>query len=177
MSKWLWQWKWAFVIAIFAGPALAYYSYNTANRIEHVMAAGTPFEAAVTGGSERHGRRGSRTYKLDVEWPGPGGAPHAEEIEISSEYAAQIFVDDYVNVETVELRYLASETDGPVVIVPDAPYQIENNRLFQWLGVGAGILGLILSPLWFWLERRFSKKRDDDIDAELARMRAREQQP
>lgn len=177
MGKWLWQWKWAFVIAIFAGPAFAYYSYNTANRIEHVMAEGAPFEAIVTGGSERTGRRGARTYKLDVEWPGPNGAPHAEEIEISADYATQIFVGDYVNIETVELRYLASETAGPVVLVPDAQNQIEENRLFQWLGIAAGILGLIISPIWFWLERRFSKKQEDDIDAELARMRAGQQRP
>lgn len=177
MSQWLWQWKWAFVIAIFAGPAFAYYSYNNANRIEHIMAQGAPFQAVVTGGEERTGRRGSRSYSLDVQWADAGGQPQTHTFDISSDYAHQIFVGDYVNVETVEVRYLAAETGDPLVLVPDAPHQVEENRLFQWLGVAAGILGLIISPLWFWLERRFGKKRDDDIDAELARMRAREQQP
>jgi len=172
MGNWLWQWKWAFVIAIFAGPAFAYYSYNDANRVERILANGTPYQAVVTGGSERTGRRGSRTYTLDTQWAGPDGALHSQSFDISSDYANQIFVGDYVNIETVEVRHLASETSDPVVLVPDARTKIENDRLFQWLGLAAGLLGLIVSPIWFMLERRFKKGRDNDIDAELARMRA-----
>jgi hypothetical protein len=176
MGNWLWQWKWAFVIAIFAGPAFAYYSYDTANRIERVMAEGAPFQAVVTGGEERTGRRGSRSYSLDVQWANSSGEVQTQTFDISSDYANQIFVGDYVNIETVEVRHLASETENPLVLVPDARHQIEENRLFQWLGIAAGILGLIISPIWFWLERRFSKKQEDDVDAELARMRAGQQQ-
>ena len=124
MTKWLWQWKWAFVIAIFAGPAFAYFNYNDANRIERIMSNGTSFEAVVTGGSERRGRRGARTYMLDVEWPGADGAPHSESFEISSQYAEQIFTDEYVNLDTVELRNLASEPENATIVVPDAPQQL-----------------------------------------------------
>ncbi len=175
MTKWLWQWKWAFVIAIIAGPAFAYFNYNDANRIERIMANGSSFEAIVTGGSERRGRRGARTYMLDVEWTA-NGAPHRESFEISSQYAEQIFTADYVNLDTVELRHLASEPENATIVVPDAPQQLANHRQFQWLGIGAGIAGLIISPIWFWAEARFRRRRDDDIDAELARMRQGEQQ-
>ncbi|MEZ5958420.1 MAG: DUF3592 domain-containing protein [Hyphomonadaceae bacterium] len=176
MGQWLWQWKWAFVIAIFAGPIISYFAYNEGNRLERVLANGAPFQAVVTGGEERTGRRGSRTYTLDVQWANPDGQVQTQTFDISSDYANQIFVGDYVNVETVEVRYLPSETENPFVLVPDARHQIEDERLFQWLGIAAGILGLIVSPLWFWLEGRFKKKREDDIDAELARMRAGQQQ-
>ena len=39
----------------------------------------------------------------------------------------------------------------------------------------AAILGVIISPLWFWIEARNKKKDDEDIDATLARMRAGQQ--
>lgn len=175
MTKWLWQWKWAFVIAIFAGPAFAYFNYNDANRIERIMSNGTSFEAVVTGGSERRGRRGARTYMLDVEWPGAEGARNSESFEISSQYAEQIFTDEYVNLDTVELRNLASEPENATIVVLDAPQQLANHRQFQWLGIAAGIAGLIISPIWFWAEARFRRRRDDDIDAELARMREGQQ--
>ena len=42
MTKWLWQLKWALVIAIFAGPAFAYYSYKNEQRINHVLREGAP---------------------------------------------------------------------------------------------------------------------------------------
>ncbi|MBC7770480.1 MAG: hypothetical protein H7124_16995 [Phycisphaerales bacterium] len=172
MTKWFWQLKWALVIAIFAGPAFAYWSYQTANRIERVMTGGAEYTALVTGGVIERGRRGRRSYGLEVNWVDADGATHNDSVDISSAYAAQVFTDDFVMIETAELRYLPSEVDGPVVVAADGPQQIADQRMFVWYGIGAGILGLVLAPLWFWLERRMAKKQDDDIDAELARMRA-----
>jgi hypothetical protein len=174
MTRWLWQLKWALVIAIFAGPAIAYFSFTDAQRVERVMANGTPFTAAVVGGTIERGRRGARSYNLELGWVDAEGAPHHDNLDISSDYANQIFVDDYITIETAEIRYLPVETAEPVVLTADAPEQIENDHMMMWLGIGAGIAGLIFAPIWFWLEAK-RNRRDDDIDAELARMRGQAQ--
>jgi hypothetical protein len=176
-GRWLNNLKWALVIAIFAGPAIAYFSYQDQQRIQRVMTNGAEITAFVAGGTEERGRRGRRDYSLDLLWIDANGAEQSRTVDVSDAYAASIIVDDAIMIETTQIKYLASETDHPVVVVADAPEQMETAQFGIWLGIGGGIAGLILAPLWFWIERR-NKTQDDDIDAELARMRAGQaQQP
>jgi hypothetical protein len=172
MTKWLWQLKWALVIAIFAGPAFAYFSYKDTQRIEHVLREGAPFTALVTGGMVERHRRGADEYKLELTWPDANGAPHTQMLDISSSYASRVFQGEYVVIDTAEIRYLASETEGPLVVAEDAPQQIADKTMNMWLGIGAGIAGLIFAPIWFLVERSRKKKDEEELDEELARMRA-----
>jgi hypothetical protein len=175
MIKWLWQLKWALVIAIFAGPVFAYFSYKSEQRIAHVLRDGTPFTAIVVGGIVERHRRGADEYKLELQWNDAGGAPRTATLDISSSYAREVFRGDYVMLDTAELRYLQSETDGPLIVAADAPQQIADRHMDMWFGIIAGIAGLVLSPIWFLVEHRLNKKQEDDIDAELARMRGQAQ--
>jgi hypothetical protein len=177
-GRWLNNLKWALVIAIFAGPAIAYFSYQDQQRIQRVMTSGAEITAFVAGGTEERGRRGRRDYSLDLLWIDANGAEQSRTVDVSDAYAASIIVDDAIMIETTQIKYLASETDDPVVVVADAAEQVETAQFGIWLGIAGGIAGLIFAPLWFWLERRNKKTQDDDIDAELARMRAGQaQQP
>jgi hypothetical protein len=170
MEKWLWQWKWALVIAIFAGPAFSYYSYTQKQRLEHIMAAGADLTAQVESVEIHHGRYGSRSYRLHALWEA-NGQPQQAWLNISDQFAERIILDNQVMIETVALKVAPSEADA-VLVAPDGPQQIRNQQLNFWLGIIAGIAGLIISPIVFWFERRQKRARDDDIDATLARMRA-----
>jgi hypothetical protein len=174
MTRWLWQLKWALVAAIFAGPALSYFSWKETQRMERVLASGQEYTAAVIGAEERRGRRGSRSYTLDVVWNDAAGAPHEEHIPISVDYADSIIQGDSIDLAEVHLR--VSQQEPPSVIVEDAPNQLAGEQRVFWLGIIAGIAGLIISPIWFWLEAR-AKRTEDDIDETLARMRAGQTQP
>lgn len=176
MTKWLWQLKWALVIAIIAGPAFAYFSNKNEQRIDHVLREGEPFTATVTGGVvERHRRRADE-YKLELTWPDEDGQQHTQVLDISSSYAREIFQGDYVMIDTAEIRYLASETDGPLVVAADAPQQIADQHTNMLLGIASGIAGLIFAPIWFWVENRRKKRDEEEIEEELARMRQSQQQ-
>lgn len=172
IGRWLNNLKWALVLAIFAGPAIAYFSYQDQQRIQRVMANGAEITAFVAGGTEERGRRGSRSYSLDLMWLDASGAEQSRTVDVSDAYAQSIISGDAITVDTTQIRYLASETEGPVVVVADAPHQLETDQFGMWLGIGGGIAGLIFAPLWFWIASRNKKKQDEDIDAELARMRA-----
>ena len=171
-GRWLNNLKWALVLAIFAGPAIAYFSYQDQQRIQRVMASGAEITAFVAGGTESRGRRGSRSYSLDLIWTDASGAEQSRTVDVSDAYAESIIVGDAITIETTQIKYLASETDDPVVVVADAAEQAETAQFGIWLGIGGGIAGLILAPLWFWIAGRNKKRQDEDIDAELARMRA-----
>jgi hypothetical protein len=177
-GRWLNNLKWALVIAIFAGPAIAYFSYQDQQRVQRIMTNGAEITAFVAGGTEERGRRGRRDYSLDLVWTDANGAEQSRTVDVSDAYAESIIVGDAITIDTAQIRYLPSETDDPVVVVADAPEQLETAQFGIWLGIGGGIAGLILAPLWFWIASRNKKKQDDDIDAELARMRAGQaQQP
>jgi hypothetical protein len=172
IGRWLNNLKWALVLAIFAGPAIAYFSYQDQQRVQRVMANGAEITAFVAGGTEERGRRGRRNYSLDLVWTDANGAPQSRSVGVSDAYAQSIIVADAITIETTQIRYLASETDDPIVVVADASEQLETAQFGMWLGIGGGIAGLILAPLWFWIERRRKKKDEEEIEEELARVRA-----
>lgn len=176
MAQWLWQLKWALVAAIFIGPVWAYFSYKDSQRIEHVMHDGAAYVATVREGYVQHHRRGPDEYSLQLVWSDESGF-QAQTVHISSAFADQVFQGDQVVIETAEIRYLASETDGPVVVAADGVQQIEDKKFDMWFGIIAAIAGLILTPIAFIVERNSQKKQDDDIDAELARIRAKNAGP
>jgi hypothetical protein len=172
MTRWLWQLKWALVIAIFAGPAISYFSYNDQQRIQRIMSNGAELTALVSGGHVERGRRGSVDYSLDLSWVDAEGATISRSIDVSDAYAESIILNDAIMIDHTQIKYLAGESDNPVVVVDDAPNQLETDQFGIWLGIAAGMAGLILAPIWFWLEARAKRKQDDDIDATLAKMRA-----
>ncbi|HWA00892.1 MAG TPA: hypothetical protein VG841_11325 [Caulobacterales bacterium] len=174
-GRWFSQIKWLLVIAVFAGPAWAYFSYTEGKKIEHVMAAGVQTIAEVTGGEERT-RRGVTTYNLDLAWADAGGLRHAATVDISSEFAHRVVVDGNLTIGATEIKYLA-EDPSTIVLVRDAEQQAADKQLNMWIGAGAGLLGLVFAPLIFWWERKRAKKQQDDVDATLAQMRAGETPP
>lgn len=171
MAKWFWQLKWALVIAIVAGPAFAYFSFNEKQRVERIMEQGVELPAIVESVEVQQRRRRADTYTLHLQWIDSQGAPHAQSVEITSGFANSIIVGDTVALDQTPIRFLEGE-EKPFVVAADAPFQIENQTTSMWLGIGAGIAGLIFAPLIFWFERRRAKQDADETDAMLARMRA-----
>jgi hypothetical protein len=173
MSNWLWQWKWALVIAIFAGPVFAYYSYNEADQMRRVLAQGVLAVAEVRGGEVQEHSRGGNEYTINAGWVDAQGQAHGARLPISETLAQRVVVNDTLMLSQVHVRYIASDPDHPV-IVEDAAQQLDERNLRMWLGIIAAIAGLILSPLIFWWERRLEKKREAEIDAVVAENRQRQ---
>ncbi len=173
VTRILWRLKWALVLAIVIGPLIAYGGYRDIQGIERIMAEGVLIEADVIGGREVSDRNGS-SYSLNLAWRGEQG-PQYREVLISSDLARQVIDGDMVTIDHATIRYLASDPERQIVILRDAPFKLATDRAAIWIGVIAGLMGLILAPLWFWMDHRRTrqeKARDEDIDATLARMRA-----
>lgn len=138
-----------------AGPGWAYYSWTELEKIKHVAADGTEVTATVDGGESRSGRRSGTSYTIHVIWPGAGDIQHAEDVNITSEYAKKIIADDMLLIETAQIKYMPDDS-GAVVVVEDIPQLQADKDLMIWLGIGAGIVGLIGSAIFFLVGRRRS---------------------
>ena len=155
LARWLSNLKWALVIAIFAGPAFAYWSYTEAQTTKRIMADGVEATAVVDGGEIRSGRRSGTSYKIHAVWTDQAGAERAENISISSEYAHKIIDgEDYLLIESVVVKYLANEPTVKAIVAEDGPTQVADDELMIMLGAGAGVLGLIGSAIFFLVGRK-----------------------
>jgi hypothetical protein len=154
LAKWLSNIKWALVLAIFAGPAFAYFSYTEVQAIKRVADGGVEATAIVDGGESRSGRRSGTSYTIHAIWTGEGNIERAEDLDISSEYAGRIIEDDYLLIETVVVKYLPGEPATKAIVAEDAAQQIADKELLMWLGVGAGVLGLVGSAGFFLVGRK-----------------------
>lgn len=154
LAKWLSNLKWALVLAIFAGPGFAYWSYTEAQTLKRVMAEGVEATAIVDGGESTSGRRRATTYKIHAIWTDQAGAERAENITISSEYAGRIIQDDFLMIESVVVKYMPNDPAAPVIVAEDAPTQIADKELMIMLGAAAGVVGLIGSAIFFLVGRK-----------------------
>ncbi len=154
IAKWLNNLKWALVLAIFAGPAFAYFSYTEAQAIKQVLADGVETTAVVDGATSESGRRRGTTYTIHAVWADEGGGRHAADLDISSEFAGQVIQGEYIVIEAVQVKYVPGADDAKAVVLDDADQQIADKTLFMWLGAGAGVIGLAGSAIFFLTGRK-----------------------
>lgn len=145
--------KWLLLLAIVAGPGWAFFSYTELEKIKRVAAEGTEVTAVVDGGESRSGRRSGTSYTIHAIWPGDGDVQHAEDVSITSEYAKKIIDGDMLLIDTVQIKYMKDDS-GPVVVVDDIPQLQADKDLMIYLGIGAGVVGLIGSAIFFLVGRK-----------------------
>ena len=145
--------KWLLLVAIVAGPGWAYLSYTDLEKIKRVSAEGVEVTAVVDGGESRSGRRSGTSYSIHAVWA-EGDLEHAEDIDITSEFAKKIIQDDMLLIDTVQVKYIPTDTAAPVYVVDDIPQQQADKELMIWLGIAAGVVGAIGSAAIFLMGRR-----------------------
>lgn len=153
VAKWLSNLKWFLLIAIVAGPGWAYYNWTLLETIKHVGTDGVEATALVDGGESHSGRRSGTSYKIHVIWQDAANAQHAQNIDISSEFAKKIIQGDTLTIDTVQVKYLADDAKAPVFVVEDLPQQQDDKQLMIWVGIAAGIAGIIGSAIFFLVGR------------------------
>jgi len=154
IARWLSNLKWILLIAIVAGPGFAYFMWTELETIKRIAAEGVETTAMVDGGESRSGRRSGTSYTIHALWTDANNAERAENINISSEYAHSIIQDDMLLIDAVQIKYLPGDAAAPVYVVEDIPQQQADKELMIWLGVGAGVIGVIGSAIFFLVGRK-----------------------
>lgn len=152
------------LLALIGGPLVAGYMYWDSEQTKAVAANGETATATVESMTESTGRRGGKSYKVTATWQTQAGTARTADLQISNAFARQHIVGDTYDLDQIQVRYMANEPDGRVVVVDDLQGHLDDDALLVALGAGAGGVGLVISAL-FWI---FGRKKKPEPEPEAA---------
>jgi hypothetical protein len=140
--------------------ALAAFGLVDAGRVRDVMANGVETTAAIDGsaGGIRLGPYGD--YLIDLTWrDAKGSVRQSKHLKISSVYAQHLISGS--EPPSVLIKYLADAPERAPVIVRQAAFDLEDNRLRIMIGVIGGGLCTMGAAFLIWRDvRRGRQSRD-----------------
>lgn len=147
--------KWLLIIGMLGGPVLSYLSYQDGKRFELLKNDGVTVNAYIEGAVEKSGRRGSKSYEVDLSWQDANGETRrADGVSITNAFAGDIIQNNAIVAETLEVLYLPGDASIEPAVAGDLTAQIRRAGSMVKVGGGAGIIGLIGTILFFVVGRR-----------------------
>ena len=132
------------VIAVIAGPFLAYNGQQEKERLAKLEQEGVTVDGFIEGGEWRKGRR-SKSYKLDVSYTPQKGAPTKQTFQVRSDFFSAHANDTKVTDPAVKVRYLPSNIQDRAIIVGGST---DATASFS-MGIGAFAIGLLTLGIMF----------------------------
>jgi len=132
------------VIAVFAGPFLAYNGHQEKERLAKLEKEGVTVDGFIEGGEWRKGRRSS-SYKLDVSYTPQKGVPTKQTFQVRSEFFSAHADDSKVTDPAVKVRYLPSNIQDSAIIVGGS----SDATASFGMGIGAFVIGLLTLGVMF----------------------------
>ncbi len=132
------------VIAVIAGPFLAYNGQQEKERLAKLEQEGVTVDGFIEGGEWRKGRR-SKSYKLDVSYTPQKGAPTKQTFQVRSDFFSAHANDTKVTDPAVKVRYLPSNIQDSAIIVGGST---DATASFS-MGIGAFAIGLLTLGIMF----------------------------
>ena len=132
------------VIAVIAGPFLAYNGQQEKERLAKLEQEGVTVDGFIEGGDWRKGRR-SKSYKLDVSYTPQKGAPTKQTFQVRSDFFSAHANDTKVTDPAVKVRYLPSNIQDSAIIVGGST---DATASFS-MGIGAFAIGLLTLGIMF----------------------------
>lgn len=128
--------KLAAIIALVVGPCLAFVGFKEKQRVEKIEKNGVEVAGVPMGGEMRKGRKGAKTYKLQVIYPDSKGGSKNKEFKVTREFFESISTGDQITAETVPVKLLAEQPDEAIIVNGS-----DDDRLMFPVGIGAFVLG------------------------------------
>jgi hypothetical protein len=136
--------KLAAIIALVVGPCLAFVGFKEKQRIEKIEKNGVEVAGVPMGGEMRKGRKGGKTYKLQVIYPDTKGGSKTNEFKVTRAFFESISTGDQITVETVPVKLLADQPDEAIIVGGS-----DDDRLMFPVGIGAFLLGGVGTAFMF----------------------------
>jgi hypothetical protein len=138
--------KLAAVIGLVAGPFLAYTGFKEKQRIEKIEKNGVEVAGVPMTGEVRKGRKGGKTYKVNVMYPSADGkgAPTTKEFKVTSKFFESISSGDTITADTVKVKMLADQPEEAIIVGGS-----DDNRAMFSVGLGVFVLGGIGTAMMF----------------------------
>ena len=124
------------VVALVAGPVLAFVGFKEKQRIEKIERDGVEVAGVPMSGEMRKGRKGAKTYKLNVTYPDSKGAAQSKEFKVTREFFESISSGDQITADTVKVKMLADQPTEAIIVGGS-----DDDRFMFPAGIGAFVLG------------------------------------
>lgn len=132
------------VVALVAGPVVAFMGFKEKQRIEKIEKDGVEVAGVPMSGEMRKGRKGAKTYKIQVMYPHGKGAATTKEFKVTRGYYESITSGDTFTVETVPVKLLADQPEEAIIVGGS-----DDDRALFPVGIGAFVLGGVGTALMF----------------------------
>lgn len=105
------------LLGILAGPVLAYIGWKEKAQLARIQSEGVTVPGIIEGGETRRGRRGSKSYKMDVSYqPQGGGNKIQKKFTVKSDYVTTHVANDEITNDKAEVRYLPSDPSQAIIV-------------------------------------------------------------
>jgi hypothetical protein len=120
--------------------------FKEKQRIGKIEKDGVEVVGVPTGGEMRKGRKGGKTYKVNVAYliPGDKGTPQSKEFKVTREFFESISSGDQITADTVKVKVLADQPDEAIIVGGS-----DDDRIMFPIGLGAFVLGGIGTVVLF----------------------------
>jgi hypothetical protein len=131
------------VIALLVGPFILVMNYLETSKNQKIDREGIAVAAEPTQKIEKRGRRGRRSYKVEIEFPLQGGGKHTAQVDVSHQ-----LYDRVDTIPALQIKYL-KEDPSDLIIVGEPLSKPEMN----YIGIGALALGAI-GTWWYFIRKQ-----------------------
>lgn len=141
--------KWLAVGAVIGGAFLTVQGWNAKALWDRLDAAGQTTEGILESGEVSRGRRGSKTYKFEVDYTPAGGTAIRKTFTVTKEFAQRVTRDDQIVSDRCVVRYDPSEPT--VAILVDGSTDQRDMFPFGIALLSAGLVGglvMLLRRAW-----------------------------
>lgn len=162
MLNWLRRYiAWLCVGAALVGIGAAIWGWQSADRVEDVMAEGKDAVALIEGASSVT-RKSVLTYTVNLAWKDDTGKVlRARDVPITTAFANKIISDGVLVVPSVEIRYLQAGPKYAAVVKADSGSQLSRAINVMWLGLGGLALGCFGGWVFGFRAWRMFERGDD----------------
>ena len=110
--------------------------FKEKQKIENIEKNGVEVAGIPVSGNLKKGRRGAKTYTLQVEYLDSKGAPHSENFKVTGKFFESISTGDEITADTVPLKVLPDQPDQAIIVGGS-----DDDRFMFPVGIGAFVLG------------------------------------
>lgn len=131
------QWKLISIIAIFAGPALAYWGYHAKVSLAELEKNGITVPGIIDGGESKTGRNSHQNF--DVHYTQQGGVKVNRTFGVKRDYFKAHTSENTISDPNVQVRYLPSDPSNVMLIGGST-----DNTAMLPVGIGTCIGGILV---------------------------------
>lgn len=128
--------KLASLIGLIGGPAFAFVGFKEKQKVENIEKNGVEMTGVPMSGNLKKGRRGAKTYTLNVEYLDTKGAPHSKDFKVTGEFFESISMGEEITADTVPLKVLPDQPEEAIIVGGS-----DDDRFMLPFGLGAFVLG------------------------------------